>query len=79
MGAAHVTVAVSNAADPERRWEGLFLVDAGAIDCYVPASKLREIGVGVGRYRSRSAESASQAAAHGAIEVKVLGQPQCPT
>ena len=45
MGATHVTVAVSNAADPERRWEALFLVDTDAIDCYVPASKLREIGI----------------------------------
>ena len=45
MGATHVTVAVSNAADPNRRWEDLFLVDTRAIDCYVPASKLREIGI----------------------------------
>jgi clan AA aspartic protease len=40
-----VTVAVTNPADPSRRWEGLFLVDTGAIDCYIPANRLREIGI----------------------------------
>lgn len=45
MGATQVTVAVSNPADPNRRWESLFLVDTGAIDCYVPAGRLREIGI----------------------------------
>ena len=45
MGATHVTVAVCNPADPERRWEGLFLVDTGSIDCLVPGKYLREIGL----------------------------------
>ena len=45
MGAAHVTVTVSNPADAERRWEGLFLVDAGATDCFVPAKHLHSIGI----------------------------------
>jgi clan AA aspartic protease len=45
MGATHVTVAVSNPADPNRRWEGLFLVDTGAIDCMAPGKHLREIGL----------------------------------
>jgi len=45
MGATHVTVAVSNPADPTRRWEGLFLVDTGAIDCHIPGNRLREIGI----------------------------------
>lgn len=45
MGATHVTVTVSNPADPERRWEGLFLVDTGATDCFVPAKHLRAIGI----------------------------------
>jgi hypothetical protein len=34
MGATHVTVAVANPANPDNRWEGLFLVDTGAIDCF---------------------------------------------
>jgi clan AA aspartic protease len=45
MGATHVTVVVSNPADPHRRWEGLFLVDTGATDCFVPAKHLRDIGI----------------------------------
>ncbi len=45
MGITQVTVTVSNPADSQRRWEGLFLVDTGAIDCMVPGNKLREIGV----------------------------------
>jgi clan AA aspartic protease len=45
MGATQVTVAIINPADRKRRWEGLFLVDTGAVDCYVPGNRLREIGI----------------------------------
>lgn len=45
MGATHVTVSVVNPADSTRRWDGLFLVDTGSIDCYVPGNRLREIGI----------------------------------
>ena len=45
MGVTQVTVAVSNPGNPARRWEGLFLVDTGAIDSLVPSKHLREIGV----------------------------------
>ena len=45
MGATHVTVAVANPANPDNRWEGLFLVDTGAIDCYIPGKHLRELGI----------------------------------
>jgi clan AA aspartic protease len=45
MGAIHVTVAVSNPADANRRWEGEFLVDTGATDCLVPAKYLHELGI----------------------------------
>jgi len=41
----HVTVIVRNPAAPERTWEGLFLVDTGALDCLVPGKHLREIGL----------------------------------
>ena len=40
-----VTVTVRNPAEPERIWEGLFLVDTGAIDCLVPRKHLRGIGL----------------------------------
>lgn len=45
MGITQVTVAVCNPGNPERRWESLFLVDTGAIDCMVPGNHLREIGI----------------------------------
>ena len=45
MVLTHVTVAISHPSDRARRWEGLFLVDTGAIDCMAPGSALREIGI----------------------------------
>ncbi len=45
MGMTHVTVTVRNPAEPERTWEGLFLVDTGAVDCLVPGKHLRAIGL----------------------------------
>jgi clan AA aspartic protease len=45
MGATHVTVAVCNPTNPKKRAEALFLVDTGALDCYVPAKMLRAAGI----------------------------------
>ena len=45
MRAEHVTVVIRNPAKPERIWEGLFLVDTGAIDCLVPRPYLEAIGL----------------------------------
>ena len=45
MGVTHVTATVRNPADPERTWEGLFLVDTGATDCLVPRQHLEAIGL----------------------------------
>ena len=45
MGATHVTVTIRNPADPDRAWEGLFLVDTGATDSLVPGQHLEEIGL----------------------------------
>jgi len=45
MGMTQVTVIVRNPAAPERTWEGLFLVDTGAVDCLVPGKHLRSIGL----------------------------------
>ena len=45
MGATHVTVTIRNPADPERAWEGLFLVDTGATDSLVPRPHLEAIGL----------------------------------
>ena len=45
MGVTYVTVIVRNPAQPDQTWEGLFLVDTGAVDCLVPAKHLAEIGL----------------------------------
>jgi clan AA aspartic protease len=45
MGVTHVTCTVRNPSDPERYWEGLFLVDTGATDSLVPKQHLASIGL----------------------------------
>ena len=45
MGVTHVTVTVRNPAQPEKSWDGLFLVDTGAVDCLVPTRHLQAIGL----------------------------------
>ena len=45
MGATHVTVTIRNPAEPQRTWEGLFLVDTGATDSLVPRPHLEAIGL----------------------------------
>ena len=45
MGATHVTVLIRNPAEPDRTWEGLFLVDTGATDSLVPRPHLESIGL----------------------------------
>ena len=45
MGAMHVTVTIRNPAEPDRTWEGLFLIDMGATDSLVPRPHLESIGL----------------------------------
>ena len=45
MGATHVTVRITNPAEPDRFWEGLFLVDTRATDSLVPRPHLEAIGL----------------------------------
>lgn len=45
VGLTHVMVTVRNPGEHQLKWEGLFLVDTGAIDCMVPGKALREIGL----------------------------------
>ena len=45
MGTTRVTAAIRNPADPDRFWEGLFLVDTGATDSLVPGPQLEAIGL----------------------------------
>ncbi len=41
MGATHVKVRVTNPADAQKYWEGMFLVDTGATDTLVPGASRR--------------------------------------
>ena len=45
MGATHVTVRITNPANPDRFWEGLFLVDTRATNSLVPGRHLEAIGL----------------------------------
>lgn len=45
MGITQVTAAVRNPARPQKLWEGLFLVDTGAVDCMVPGKHLKALGL----------------------------------
>ena len=45
MGSTHVTVTIRNPAESNKSWEGLFLVDTGAIDTLVPGQHLKSIGL----------------------------------
>lgn len=45
MGVTHVTVTVRNRGELAKSWEGLFLVDMGAIDSLVPKDCLESIGL----------------------------------
>ena len=45
MGLTHVTTKITNPAAQDCSWEGLFLVDTGAIDCLAPTAQLEAIGL----------------------------------
>lgn len=45
MGAVHVTVTIRNPAEPEREWDGLFLVDMSSPNSLVPRQHLEAIGL----------------------------------
>ena len=55
MGLTHVTATFRNPADPDRTWEGLFLVDTGELDCLVPKQHLEAIGLGAEGERTNTA------------------------
>lgn len=75
MGATQVTVSVSNPTDATRRWDGLFLVDTGAIDCYVPAKHLHAIGIEPkGRRTYELADGTEIALDVGVAQIEFMGE-----
>ena len=45
VGVTYAAVTIRNPAEPERAWEGEFLVDTGAVDTLVPRQYLEAIGI----------------------------------
>lgn len=45
VGLTYVSATVINTAEPDRTWQGRFLVDTGAMSCVVPESALHSIGI----------------------------------
>ena len=75
MGATHVTVAVANPANPDNRWEGLFLVDTGAIDCYIPGKHLRELGIKpIGQRTCELVDGTELALDIGVAQIEFMGE-----
>jgi clan AA aspartic protease len=75
MRVTQVTVAVCNPADSTRRWEGLFLVDTGAVDCLAPATRLREIGLKpVGRRSYELADGSAVELEITVAQIELMGE-----
>ena len=45
MGEIHASAVIRNPAEPDRAWEGKFLVDTGSTDTLVPRPHLEGIGL----------------------------------
>lgn len=75
MGITQVTVAVCNPATPEKRWEGLFLVDTGAMDCMAPGNRLREIGIEPrGKRQYELADGSKIFLSIGIVQIEIMGE-----
>lgn len=75
MVATQVTVSVINPADLTRRWDGLFLVDTGAIDCYVPGNRLRQVGIQpIGQRTYELADGTEIAIDIGVAQIEFMGE-----
>ena len=75
MGVVQVTVTIRNPAEPERSWDGLFLVDMGSTDCVVPGRALREIGIQPkGRRTYELADGREETVDIGVAEVEFMGE-----
>ena len=75
MGATHVTVRITNPADRDRFWEGLFLVDTRATDSLVPKPHLEAIGLEPrGRRRYELADGSELAVDVTVAEIEFMGE-----
>ena len=75
MGATHATVTIRNPADPDKAWEGLFLVDTGATDSLIPRPHLEAIGLRPrGRRTYVLADGSERTVDITTAEIEIMGQ-----
>lgn len=75
MGIVQVTAEVCNPGNTDRRWEGLFLVDTGSIDCMVPGNCLRSIGIEPrGKRTYELADGTEQVMDIGVAQIEFMGE-----
>ncbi len=75
MGITQVTAVVSNPGNPKQRWESLFLIDTGAIDCMVPGKHLRKIGIEPrGKRTYELADGTEKAMEIGVAQIEFMGE-----
>ena len=75
MGATHVTVTIRNPAAPDRRREGLSLVDTGATDSPVPRPHLEAIGLAPKGRRTCEMADGSESVMDVAVgEIEFMGE-----
>ncbi|MCY4103987.1 MAG: clan AA aspartic protease [bacterium] len=75
MGETRVDVTIRNPADPDRSWEGEFVVDTGATNSVVPRRHLESIGLKpIGHRTYGLADGSEHQAEIGAALVEFLGE-----
>ncbi len=75
MGVTYASAIVRNAAEPEKAWEGVFLVDSGATDSLVPRQHLEAIGLKPrGRRVYEMADGSEIAMDVTTAEVEIMGE-----
>lgn len=75
MGATYASAIIRNAAEPEKAWEGVFLVDSGATDSLVPRQHLEAIGLKPrGRRMYEMADGSEIAMDVTTAEVEIMGE-----
>jgi len=71
----HVTVTLRRPGTHDASYEGLFLVDSGAIDSMAPATDLRESGIDpVGRSSYQLADGSVHEYAFGLAQIEFMGE-----
>ena len=75
MGMTYASAIIRNAAEPDRFWEGEFLVDSGATDSLVPRQHLEAIGLKPrGRRMYEMADGSEIAMDVTTAEVEIMGE-----